>query len=69
MSEFAVTITAKEQAELLEVEVSLNDLGPNEVAGKTLSTLISAGTELNSAYLADDNFPKRPGYASVFDWS
>lgn len=67
MSEFAVTITAKEQAELLEGQTSLADVGPNEVAGKTLATLISAGTELNSAYLADDNFPKRPGYASVFE--
>ena len=64
MSEYAVTITAKEQAELLEID-NPDGLGPDEVAGHTLATLVSAGTELNSAYLGD-TFPRRSGYSAVF---
>ena len=40
-------------------------IGANEVAGHTLATLISAGTELNSGYLGD-NFPRQSGYAAAF---
>jgi threonine dehydrogenase-like Zn-dependent dehydrogenase len=64
--EFAVTITAREQAELLPIEHDPRPLGPKEVAGRTLATLISAGTELASAYHGTD-FPRVPGYAGVFE--
>src|SRR6266542_4039993 len=64
--EYAVTITARERAELLPVERDARPLGPREVAGRTLSTLISAGTELAGAYLGD-RFPCVPGYAAVFE--
>ena len=40
-------------------------LGPKEVAGHTLATVISAGTELAWNYTGKD-FPSRPGYAAVF---
>ena len=49
--DYAVTITAKETAELLPLERPKGPVGLDEVAGKTLVTLISAGTELASAYL------------------
>jgi threonine dehydrogenase-like Zn-dependent dehydrogenase len=65
-SEYAVTITAREQAELLEVERDARPLGPREVAGRTLTTLVSAGTELASAYQGT-SFPRVPGYAAVFE--
>ncbi|MCX6046128.1 MAG: dehydrogenase [Chloroflexi bacterium] len=63
---FTVTFTAREQAELLETPIDTSELKPDEVAGHTLYTLISAGTELNGAYLAD-TFPRTPGYAAVFE--
>src|SRR4029077_20119946 len=62
----AVTITAREQAELLAVEPDPRPLGPREVAGRTLATLVSAGTELASTYLGT-SFPRVPGYAAVFE--
>src|SRR5438552_3617498 len=64
--EYAVTITAREQAELLPIERDSRPLGPREVAGRTLATLVSAGTELASAYQGAD-FPRVPGYAAVFE--
>ncbi|HZO89774.1 MAG TPA: zinc-binding alcohol dehydrogenase [Chthonomonadaceae bacterium] len=64
--EYAVTVTAREQAELLPIERDPNPLGPHEVAGRTLATLISAGTELASCYQGT-RFPAVPGYAAVFE--
>src|SRR4051812_43700388 len=64
--EHAVTITAREQAGLLPIERDPRPLGPREVAGRTLASLISAGTELASAYRGE-RFPSVPGYAAVFE--
>jgi threonine dehydrogenase-like Zn-dependent dehydrogenase len=64
--EYAVTITAPEQAELLPLEPDREPLGPRELRGRTLATLISAGTELASAYQGS-HFPRVPGYAAVFE--
>jgi threonine dehydrogenase-like Zn-dependent dehydrogenase len=63
--EYAVTVTAREQAELLPVATSAEPLGPAEVAGRTLATIISPGTELAWNYTGKE-FPSRPGYAAVF---
>src|SRR5690349_14240738 len=63
---YAVTFTAREQAELLPVERDARPFGPREVAGRTLATLVSAGTELAGAYLGT-SFPRAPGYAAVFE--
>jgi threonine dehydrogenase-like Zn-dependent dehydrogenase len=62
---YAVTITAHQTAELLETPVDDRPLEPDAVAGRTLFTLTSPGTELNHAYLGE-RFPKRVGYAAVF---
>lgn len=64
--DYAVMITGHEQAELQEVERDSRPLASNEVAGRTMATLISAGTELASAYTAEDGFPRSAGYSAVF---
>ena len=60
----AISITAKERAELVEVAAP-ETLGPNEVRGKTLFTLVSPGTELAHNYTGAA-FPSFPGYAATF---
>lgn len=65
-TEHQVIITGYEQAELRPVERPPAPLEPQEVAGRTLATIISAGTELASAYQGA-HFPARPGYAAVFE--
>jgi len=65
MTDYAVTITARESAELLSIVRDETPLGPTEVVGQTLASLISAGTELASAYTGE-RFPVTPGYAAVF---
>lgn len=62
---YAITFTAREQAELLPVEDAVDEPAPNEIAGRTLVTLASPGTELNGAYLGQ-RFPRYPGYAAIF---
>ncbi|NLG52251.1 MAG: dehydrogenase, partial [Chloroflexi bacterium] len=64
MSEWAVAVTAREQAELVPLE-PLPELGRTQVRGHTLYTLISPGTELAWAYTGA-HFPAYPGYAAVF---
>jgi threonine dehydrogenase-like Zn-dependent dehydrogenase len=61
----AVTYTGPLTAELLPSEPDPSPLGPTEVAGRTLYTLISAGTELAGAYHGP-KFPRYPGYAASF---
>ncbi len=60
-----VTVTAEEQAELLEQPREAKPLEPGEVAGPTLASLVSPGTELHSNY-GGKWFPSTPGYAAVF---
>lgn len=61
-----ITFTARETAELITRSEDL-DLAPDQVAGPTVASLVSPGTELNGSYLADDDrFPRKPGYATVF---
>jgi threonine dehydrogenase-like Zn-dependent dehydrogenase len=70
MTHYAIAITAKEKAELLSID-SPGPLGPRDVRGKTVATLVSQGTELAWNYLGKQPdsthaFPNFPGYASVF---
>lgn len=58
-----IVFTGKQQFELLDYEEA--ELGPSEVRGRTLVTLISPGTEL--AWANGDSFPIRPGYAAIFE--
>jgi NADPH:quinone reductase-like Zn-dependent oxidoreductase len=65
-TEYAVTVTAREQVELRPVEPDSAPLGPREIAGRTLASLVSAGTEL-AAHFRGSRFPAVPGYAAVFE--
>ncbi len=64
MKHRAISITAKEHAELVDVAAP-GELGANEVRGRTVCTLISPGTELACNYTGA-TFPSFPGYAAVF---
>ncbi len=68
MKEFEIAITANERAELLPLRESEahpgGTLGENDVAGHTLVSAVSPGTELSWAFTGK-NFPAYPGYASV----
>lgn len=59
-----LAVTGPECVEL--VDSPRLPLGPTQVAGPTLVTLVSPGTELAYAYTATQGFPLRPGYAAVF---
>ncbi|MCC7492828.1 MAG: zinc-binding dehydrogenase [Fimbriimonadaceae bacterium] len=61
----AVQFTAREQASLV-TRSSTTPLGPHEVEGPTICTLVSPGTELNHGYLGE-SFPYQCGYAAVFE--
>lgn len=60
----AITITRREYAELLTCDPVETPAAGN-VAGPTIASLISAGTELGFFYQGT-HFSVRPGYASVF---
>ena len=62
---YAITFTAREKAELLPLPDQTLEPGPNEIAGRTLVTLASPGTELNGIYQGQ-RFPSYPGYAAIF---
>jgi len=62
----AITFTAQQRAELLETPPDPRPLGDDEVAGRTVATLVSPGTEIGGVYLGD-RFPSRPGTAAVFE--
>lgn len=64
MTDHAVCIVSKEQADLVEV-ASPPPLGVDEIRGRTLCTLVSPGTELATFY-GSRSFPAYPGYAAVF---
>lgn len=70
--EFAVRFTAREKAELVETQRDEKPLGDGEIEGKTIVSLISAGTEVVGIYrgtlvgMTDDSYPCNPGYAAVF---
>jgi threonine dehydrogenase-like Zn-dependent dehydrogenase len=65
----AIAFTACRRAELINWPVDDAPLKPNEVAGRTLITAVSPGTEVNSGFDRDQD-PEDPdvrGYAAVFE--
>ena len=60
----AISVTAREQAELIQVK-GPGTLGANEIRGRTVCTLVSPGTEIAYNYTGE-KFPSFPGYAAVF---
>lgn len=65
----AVGVTAPRVAQLVDVPFNASALEPNEVAGRTLVTLISPGTEVNATYLngPGNARPAVGGYAAIFE--
>jgi len=66
---YAITFTDRERAELLAEPDDARPLDPTEIAGRTLASLISPGTEL-AGYLGQwqgAKYPAVPGYAPVFE--
>jgi len=67
----AVVITGPQQASLQACPSDATPLASDEVAGQTLASLVSPGTELNWAYAGSNDvgnvptYPVRPGYAAV----
>lgn len=64
-----VWFTGKKKVCIKEYEPDLSPLGEFEIAGHTICSLISAGTEINAFYYDNQNwggYPKSSGYAAVF---
>ena len=61
---WTVAFTAREKAELVEVPLPEGPLGAREIAGRSLASLVSPGTEINGEYLGT-RFPSYHGYAAV----
>jgi len=66
MQRYTVTHIAKEQCKLLADDFEDIELRPNEIAGRTVASLVSPGTELNACYLGR-GVPRESGYSSVFE--
>ena len=66
-TDYEVLVTAPEHAELAPAERDGTPLAPDEVRGPARATLVSPGTELAAHYTAAGRFPRRPGYAAVFE--
>lgn len=64
--EVAITFTARGRVELLPAQPNAEPLGPREIAGRTLASLVSAGTE-GATLDKKSGFPLVPGYAAVFE--
>ena len=61
----SICFTAPEQTELIESEIAPS-LNPDEVAGSTLYSLISPGTELTGIY-GEDIFRPNPATRPFFE--
>ena len=64
MSDSSIVFTARERAELVAFAPPPDELAGDGVVVRTIATLISAGTELNMQYAANE-FPAHPGYAAA----
>jgi threonine dehydrogenase-like Zn-dependent dehydrogenase len=64
--EHGVTFSAAGLSALVPVAPDPAPLGPREVVGRTVATLISTGTELAMYQGLSGPFPKAPGYAAAF---
>ncbi len=60
-----IVFPAPERAELLERPAAAP--GARDVAGPTLASVVSAGTELGMQYRAATGHPHEPGYGAVFE--
>ncbi len=70
--EYGIKFVAVEHAEVQRIDIDTSPLEPHEVAGHTLVSLVSSGTEVVGVYsgthyeISDSSFPMSTGYACVF---
>lgn len=62
----AIAFTAKHEASWIDTQ-DLQAPGATQIAGRTLYSLISPGTELASGYIAESGHPHLTGYAAAFE--
>ena len=64
-----VLFVDREQAKLANVDADIPALGDHEVAGRTICSLVSTGTELAGyqGLWGWTDFPAEPGYSAVFE--
>ena len=64
-----LNFTAPKVVEIAESEIDVNEFTPRTVAGHTVYSMISSGTEINASYLDVFNwgFPHRSGYTAIFE--
>jgi threonine dehydrogenase-like Zn-dependent dehydrogenase len=62
-----VAIVGPQQAQLLETDFDDAPAAADELVGRTVVSLISAGTEISGYYVASKTYPRFPGYAAVFE--
>jgi threonine dehydrogenase-like Zn-dependent dehydrogenase len=63
----AVAYTARRTVALIDFAPEDAPLKPGEIAGRTLTTLVSPGTEINGSFDVDRVEPLVGGYAAVFE--
>jgi threonine dehydrogenase-like Zn-dependent dehydrogenase len=63
----AIANISRRKVELVDWPLDASPLKPNEVAGKTIVTLVSPGTEINGNFDVDRSEPWVGGYAAVFE--
>lgn len=63
-----ISFIAQKTAEIREEELDPSVFTPQSVAGKTVCSMISAGTEINGIYLDvfNNGYPRKAGYTVVF---
>jgi len=62
-----VVMPQAQVAQLQETDFDDSPPKENEIVGRTIVSLISAGTEISGLYTAKKGFPRTPGYAAVFE--
>jgi threonine dehydrogenase-like Zn-dependent dehydrogenase len=63
----AVAHVRRRIVELMDWPMDASPLKPGEVAGRTIATLVSAGTEINGNFDVERTAPWVGGYAAVFE--
>ena len=67
MKHLQIQFPSPRQAVLTEIPAGEAPIAPDEVAGRTLASVVSAGTEIAGAYVSAPEYPASPGYSAVFE--
>ena len=69
MKNYYVNFVKQKTIEIAEESVNVENLAPECVAGHTVFSMISAGSEINASYLDvfDWGYPRKSGYTVIFE--